>query len=155
MTKLVLALFFSCCFIHLKAQTDSLLQKEGIQIPEKYLDKVSSKTNSLEQKLDKKTQKALTQLKKQEAKIQLKLSKLDSTAAKNVFASSEYKYKELEQKLKNPSFKQYIPGLDTLSTSLKFLQQNSELLNQTKETKEKLDEAMVVSHSSPKQKINF
>ncbi len=142
MMKLVLGLFFSCCLIQLKAQTDSLLQKDRIQIPEKYLDKVSSKTNSIEQKLDKKTQKALTQLKKQETKIQNKLSKLDSTAAKNVFANSENKYKELEQKIKNPSFKQFIPGLDTLSTSLKFLDQNPQLLSQTKEAKEKLDEAL-------------
>jgi hypothetical protein len=142
MTKFVITLLLCFYFSLLQAQTITEKKEGSIQLPEKYLDKVSSQSNSLQQKLDKKTKKALAQLQKQEARMKKKLSKTDSSAAKNIFAKADEKYKELEQRLKNPPFKQYIPGLDTVSTSLKFLQQNPALLNQTKEVKEKLADAM-------------
>ena len=125
-----------------RAQDSATITNSNKQLPAKYLDKVSSQSNSVEQKLDKKSKKALAQLQKQEARMRKKLTKIDSAAATNIFANANEKYKELEQRLKNASFKQYIPGLDTLSTSLKFLQQNPGLLSQTEEIKEKLADAM-------------
>ena len=112
------------------------------QIPSKYLDQVSSKAASLENKLDKETEKVLLQLQKEEEKLKKKLSKIDSAAAKNIFADAEKKYKELKESLQNGSPGQYIPRLDSLSTSLNFLQQNPQLLSQAKEAKEKLSGAL-------------
>lgn len=130
-------------FIHANVfSQDSAQYKNSGPVSSRYIQSVSKKSSELEQKLDKKSRKALTQLQKQEAKMKKKLVRIDSVAAKNVFVNAEDKYKDLEQRLTDPSFKQYIPGLDTISTSLKFLQQNSELLNQTKEIKEKLADAM-------------
>ena len=49
---------------------------------------------------------------------------------------------ELQSKLKNPAaFRKYIPSLDTLATSVKFLQANPQLLRQAKDATRKLDEA--------------
>lgn len=121
------------------AQDTSSLQ---LQLPSKYLETISSKANSIEKKLDKKSQKASLQLQKQEAKMKSKLQKIDSLAANNVFAGTENKYKELEQKLQNPKLQQYIPRLDSLATSLKFLESNPELLKNVKEGKEKLQDAL-------------
>ncbi|HEY6505035.1 MAG TPA: hypothetical protein VIZ28_13750 [Chitinophagaceae bacterium] len=113
------------------------------QIPSSYLDKVSSKANQLEQKLDMQTDKAVQQIMKQEAKMKRKLAKIDSLKAKEVFGNAEQKYKDLQEKLQSKlAGKQYIPSLDTLSTSLKFLQQNPQLIAQTKEAQKKLKDAL-------------
>ncbi|HEY6504254.1 MAG TPA: hypothetical protein VIZ28_09795 [Chitinophagaceae bacterium] len=86
---------------------------------------------------------AVQQIMKHEAKMKRKLAKIDSSKAKEVFGNAEQKYKDLQQKLQSKlSGKQYIPSLDTLSTSLKFLQQNPQLLSQTKEAQEKLKDAI-------------
>ncbi|MBK9570510.1 MAG: hypothetical protein IPO53_11780 [Chitinophagaceae bacterium] len=111
---------FLHAFTGLNAQENTITPLQ--QLPSKYLDKVSSKAASLENKLDKKTMKALQQMAKQEAMMKRKLQKIDSIAANNVFADVDKKYKELEQRLQDNPLKQYIPRLDTLSTLLKFLQ---------------------------------
>jgi len=115
-----------------------------VAMPSNYLTKVSAKANQLEEKLDKKSEKALNEMLDAEKRIQSKLSKIDSSKAKQIFTDGEQKYKNLKEKLtsKTKVFGQYIPSLDTLSTSLKFLQQNQELLSKTKEVKEKLDKAL-------------
>ncbi|WP_315816576.1 hypothetical protein [Paraflavitalea speifideaquila] len=61
--------------------------------------------------------------------------KTDSTAAKQLFDGSAEKYAQLQQQLKNPtaivgrSGGQYMPYVDSLKTSLSFLQQTNGLLN--------------------------
>lgn len=52
------------------------------QISTGYIDAVAVKAKSLEEKLDKKSEKALNQLQKQEEKLRSKLEKIDSIAAK-------------------------------------------------------------------------
>ena len=93
--------------------------------------------------MDKKTEKALAQLRKQEEKIIKKLEKIDSTAAKQLKENATARYKELEEKLKNPGkLQQYIPQLDSLGTSLNFLTSNSQLIQQIKEVQDKLKDAI-------------
>jgi len=108
----------------------------------RYLDGIKGRAAALEGEADKKTEQALRQFQKQEAKLRSKLSKIDSAAAKNIFAGAENKYKELAQKLKDNKLRQYIPQIDSLSTSLKFLEANPQFISQAKEVKEKLKEAM-------------
>ena len=96
----------------------------------KYLDKVSSKASQLEQKLDKQSAKALQQMQKLEEKIKRKLAAQDSLKSADIFGNAEQQYKQLQQRLeKGVSLQQYIGPLDTLSTSLKFLQQNPQFLS--------------------------
>jgi hypothetical protein len=132
------------CTIQLLAQS-SALQKEVsvLQIPISYADKVSSKVDQLEQKLDGRTDKILLQMMKQEKKMKKKLAKIDSLKAKEVFGDIEQKYRSLKEQMANKlAGKQYIPSLDTLSTSLKFLQQNPQLISQVKEGEQKVKDAI-------------
>ncbi|MBI5370930.1 MAG: hypothetical protein HZA79_02760 [Sphingobacteriales bacterium] len=112
------------------------------QVSPKYLDAVCAGSSGLSKKLDKRANKALRLFKKQEAKLQSKLAKADSAAARAVFAGAEQKYKELEQKMKGGELKQYIPQVDSLATSLKFLQANPQFLKEAEVVREKLKEAM-------------
>jgi hypothetical protein len=121
---------------------EALDTSTSTKISEKYFDAVSKKANRLQQSLDEKSQKVLDKMQKQEAKLQKKLAKVDSLATHNIFSNSAEKYKQLKEKLENNGkFSQYIPKLDTLATSLKFLDQHPEFLDNVKEAKEKLASA--------------
>jgi len=131
------------CFIWLPVLSQEIPDSiETPKIPEKYFDAVSKKANTLQQNLDEKSQKVLDRMQKQEAKLQKKLAKIDSLATHNIFSNSAEKYNQLKEKLKNTGkLSQYIPKLDTLATSLKFLDQHPEFLDNVKDAKEKLADA--------------
>ncbi|MBS1653496.1 MAG: hypothetical protein JSU05_01525 [Bacteroidetes bacterium] len=99
-----------------------------------YYKAVSSRISSLNNKIDKTTDKAVQQLSKREKKIRRKLMKIDSVKAKQIFGDANHRYEQLKEKLQHPGkFTRYIPYLDTLSTSFKFLQQNTGAANTGKE----------------------
>ncbi len=87
------------------------------QLPSNYAQDISSKAKDLEQKLDKRSEKALQQLKRQEEKILKKLAKADPSKAKELAATVAERYKDLENKLNNKvtSLPQYISSLDTIT----------------------------------------
>ncbi len=115
----------------------------GLKDSERYADAVADKAKMLESKLDKKTAKALAQLKKQETSIIRKLQKTDSVAAKQLLDNVKANYKELEEKLKNPGkLQQYIPGLDSASTALRFIGQDNPLIQQAKQYQHKARDAL-------------
>lgn len=66
-----------------------------------------------------------------------KLQKIDSLKAAEIFGTAKGL---LNKKLTGA--KQYIPSLDTITTSLKFLQKNPQLLSNVKNAKERLGDAM-------------
>jgi hypothetical protein len=111
-------------------------------LPADYIEKVTAKAGAFEQKLDKKTDKVLDQMMKQEEKMKNKLAKIDSSKAQEVFGDVQQKYRDIKERLTKLPGKQYIPSLDTLSTSLKFLQQNPQLVSQVKDGEQKLKDAM-------------
>lgn len=139
MNRILILLILFSTVQNLSAQDSVQIAKP---ISPNYIDAVAAKAKDLEEKLEKKSEKALDQLQKQETKLRSKLEKIDSIAAKNVFSGAENKYKELAQKLKDSKLLQYIPQIDSLSTSLKFLEANPQFISQAKEVKEKLKEAM-------------
>ena len=129
----LLVIFLSLC---------ATAQDSSQVLPSEYLSRVSSRVNSVQEKLDRYSDKALFSLQKQEERMHKKLSKLDSSKAKQVFASAQSRYDALQRKLDNPgSASSYIPFLDTLKTSLKFLEQNKALLSSVKDAAGKLTEA--------------
>jgi hypothetical protein len=144
MARAFIALIMSFSVSLVQAQSTVERQQEATLVPEKYIDRVASQSQKLEQALDKKSQKALAQLQKQENKIKKKLSgKIGSLAADSVLANTAEKYKELEEKLMNGKLTgQYISHLDTLVTSLKFLEEHKEFISQAKEVQEKLKESL-------------
>lgn len=91
--------------------------------------------------MDKQAERTLAKFRKQEDKLIRKLSKVDSLAAKQMMTEAKARYKELEERMKGNSIKQYIPQVDSLATSLAFLKANPQFLKDAKELKDKLAEA--------------
>ncbi len=112
------------------------------RVSSKYINQLSSTADRMEKKLSANSEKALKNLKREEENIKRKLQKIDSSSAAALFANAEEKYKNLEQRIQYPSPQQYIPRLDSLSTSLKFLQTNPQWLPQDSNVKETLETAL-------------
>jgi hypothetical protein len=138
-SRFIFISFFLVMLCNLNAQ-DSISK---LQLPAKYLSNVSAKADQLEQKLDQKTDKVLLSMMKQEHKLKRKLSKIDSLKAEQLFGNVQERYAQLKQRLATkPSGKKYIPSLDSLSTSLKFLQQNPLAVSQIKNGEKKVKDAL-------------
>jgi len=128
-------------FFFYSSSQDSLSSIEPVS--NNYLESVSGQANKLEEKLGRKSQKALEQFQKQEERIKRKLFRIDSSKAASLFNNSSDQYKTLEEKLnKGLLSKDYNASLDTIVTSLKFLQQNPEWLSKAKDAKDKLKDAL-------------
>src|SRR5258706_4355153 len=84
-----------------QSKLDSLLSKIN---PEKFSAAIEKKVNKLEDKIIAKSEKTLSRLQKQEEKIYKKqLGTKDSLIAKARLAEIQTKYKEVEDRLKNPT----------------------------------------------------
>jgi hypothetical protein len=87
------------------------------QLPSGYLNQVSNQAQSIDQSLQKKTDQYLNKLSKLEAKLWRKLSHKDTAVS--------MPYQQWGAQMQQPiagAPATYVPGLDTLSTTLKFLQ---------------------------------
>jgi hypothetical protein len=98
----------------------------------KNIESITNKAESYNTKIDKQTAKYLNKIEKQEKKLKRKIAKLDSTAAKELFDKSQQNYTALKNKITNKAavvkankITQYIPGLDSITTSLQFLKENN------------------------------
>ncbi|MCC6289879.1 MAG: hypothetical protein IT249_18535 [Chitinophagaceae bacterium] len=92
------------------------------QVPLEFSKSIIKRTERLDEDLDKKSAKALRKYQKYQSRILKKLSRVDSIAARNFSIISDQKYRELQNKLAVPTqLKRYIPSLDTISSSLKYL----------------------------------
>jgi hypothetical protein len=127
-----------------KSGIDNLLD-----FPGSFFNKVDQNTTKLEERLTKQTEKYLQRLAKREKKLQRKLSKIDSAGAQQLFANSQEQYQQLTNKIKDKTGKlneamcgEYLPGMDSLKTSLSFLQQNNQLLGNAKEIQQKVQGSM-------------
>ncbi|HYH15467.1 MAG TPA: hypothetical protein VD794_09610 [Flavisolibacter sp.] len=106
-----------------------LAQDSTLQSPIKYIVAVEKRANDLTASIDKKTNQYLNKFKKGEVRLLKKLAKKDSTKAAQLLAQSRAKYQQLEKALKGENhLQEYIPSLDTLTTSLKFLSQHKAFL---------------------------
>ena len=122
---LCIALLFSQ-FSFSQSKIDSLLGKLD---PQNFAASVAGKAKKLEDKLVTKSMNVLDKLQRDEGKLYTKmLAGKDSLIAKSKLVEIKGKYDELKNNLKNPTIlskeKQYIPMLDSLNTTLKFLNAN-------------------------------
>ena len=135
--------------ITIGSKLDSILNKLD---PQKFAAAIGKKAEKLEDKLVAKSMKMLGKLQSQEEKIYRKLlSTKDSLQAKAALTDLKGKYKTLKDKLKSPvlssTARQYIPHLDSLTTALKFLDQNGnngkikDALSKTKSLQDKFQQA--------------
>ncbi len=123
---LLLWLLSSTVVSYTQLNTDSVLGKID---PQKWAASVERKVEKLQEKIISKSTRALENLQKQEEKIYGRmLNGKDSLIAKAALTDLQTKYQSLKDKISNPNVgntaRQYIPGLDTLNTTLKFLGQN-------------------------------
>jgi hypothetical protein len=121
-----------------------------LKLPEKYFTSVEKRSSQLGKKIDAKTEKTLKQFSKQEQKLYRKLYKIDSVAAKELFSQSQQKINMLTDKLKNSlavtssNVTQYIPHLDSLKTSLNFLNQLNRMLSGSEKLNAALQKANIL-----------
>ncbi|MDF2189977.1 hypothetical protein [Paraflavitalea sp. CAU 1676] len=117
------------------AQDNPTFADKILGLPAKFNDRIQKKADKLEEQLTRQTEKYLQRLARKEEKLRRKLMKTDSTAAKQLFDGSAEQYAKLSEKLKNPTAitgragGQYLPYVDSLKTSLSFLEKNKDLLN--------------------------
>ncbi len=128
----ILLLIMICAYAHAQDSLSTLDRIAGF--PTRFLDRINKKASRLEGDLVKNTEKYLQQLARREKKLQKQLAKKDSAAAARLFGDAQAKYQELQQSLQQPAtkvnrYKQYVPGLDSLKTSLNFLSANNTLLS--------------------------
>lgn len=130
--KLLIVGLIGFASLTVRAQApDSILNTLSPRVTEKYISSISEKSDKISSALDKQTKKYLNRLQKEEVRINRKLSKIDSIAAKNIFTDSKKKYEDIKKDLENKSANllkssgHYFPFLDSATTSLKFLETNS------------------------------
>jgi myosin heavy subunit len=117
------------------------------QLPQKYFSQIERKSRLLESRVNKRTGKALERLAREEQRMQAKLAKIDSLAAKNIFTKSIDSLGSLKSRLQEKAGKYtgllrgggYSGYLDTLQGSLKFLDQSKGLLDGAGGLKDKLN----------------
>jgi hypothetical protein len=132
------------------AQAQNRIDK-AISLPgaffSKFSKKVDQKIDKLDQQLTRQTERYLNKLAKQERRVQRKLSKIDSSAAKS-FGDINAQYAALTDQIKSPSVSstglsgQYLPNVDSLQTGLSFLNQNNQLLSSSKQLTGKLQHSL-------------
>lgn len=148
--SIVLCLAF-CLSVVAQGQTslDSILRKVD---PQKWAATIGQKAGSLKEKIISKSTKTLNRLQRQEEKLCRKMLKSkDSLAAKTALVDIKAKYGGMREKLNSPAILttggQYISKLDSLTTTLKFLDQNGaggkvkEALQKTKALQDKFKQA--------------
>lgn len=99
----------------------SVLDK-ALLFPDKLFGAIDKKTTQLSEGLDKHTQRYLSKIQRQEAKLKKKLWRKDSLLAKEIFADSKSRYDKVKEKgaALGRSSQVYSGRLDSLTTSLNF-----------------------------------
>jgi len=105
------------------------------QFPSRLLGRIQRKISNLNTQLSSQTQRYLRMMARQEGQMQQKLAGVDSAGAKQLFAGSAQQYAALSHRVQSDSGKAggysgvYPPYLDSLQGSMKYLQQNPQLLS--------------------------
>jgi hypothetical protein len=105
------------------------LSNAATKIDTKLITKLNNQYKKTDDRLTKQSTKWLSKLQKEETKLKLKLAKTDSAKAEQVFGDINSRYNKMKADLnkQDAKVKQYIPSLDSLATTAKFLQQNANL----------------------------
>jgi len=131
-------LFFSILFFFLSAhcQQNQAANEDPINLSQKILSALNKRTASLNYEMSAQTQQFIRRLKKMEEKLKQHLYKLDSNATRNLFLlNTNQQYSLIQNKINTDSTfddskfaGNYYARTDTLTNSLKFLQQYPQLL---------------------------
>jgi hypothetical protein len=102
---------------------DSTLFAKLHSLPDKLFSRINKKSQDLERKFDRQTEKYLARLEKQEKKMQRKLWRKDSAAAKALFGDVAHRYYDM-QRSTNTAPNVYSGHLDSMQTAVRFMQQS-------------------------------
>jgi hypothetical protein len=125
----ILPIAADCQSIDSSALNSNFPQK----LSEKYIRDMGSRSADYQEKMQAGTLKYLDKLKSQEQILQQQLGKINTNAANRIFTGSEQAYDKLQNDIQNNSENvlkscgKYVPGIDSAITSLKFLQQNGNI----------------------------
>jgi hypothetical protein len=130
-----LIVFLACTWTTQGQSMDSTTEKLA-GFPSRLFSRIQGKTASLDRQLTQQTEKYLQRMAQREQQLKKKLSSIDSSAAKNLFANSSDQYAALLHKFKTDTSAgkltaysgEYQAHTDSLRTSIAFLQQNPQLL---------------------------
>jgi hypothetical protein len=118
------------------AQSVDSVTNKVLSFPSRLLARLQKKTTDLNTQLTQQTESYLQKMARREARMQQKLSGIDSNAAKSLFNGSVQRYAALQQQLKTDTGHQgqtfagvYPAYLDSMQGSMGFLRQNPQLLN--------------------------
>jgi hypothetical protein len=116
------------------AQSPDVADK-AIDFPTRLLSKMQSRNLALDRQLTQQTSAYLQKLQRREERLRKKLYPVDSNAAKQLFAGSAGQYATLEQKIRTDTGSgkssldgAYLPYIDSVQSSLSFLQKNPQLV---------------------------
>lgn len=134
----LLVTFFSVCTFSLFAQEDSAVTKfdQLLNMPDKILAGIGKKYSDLKGNIEQQSLKMLRRMQEKEAKLRKKVEAVDSLKEKQLFTNDvANSYNKLKDKFESTKaitdkfpLKEYIPGMDSLQTSLTFLLKNSTLI---------------------------
>jgi hypothetical protein len=117
---------------HSHAQDQPDKAEDMVAFPTRFLSRIQSKTASLDHQLTRQTEKYLQRMAQRERRLYKKLYKVDSAAAKSLFAGADGQYAALSQKLANDTGSsgmhlngEYQANTDSLQGMLKFLAKSS------------------------------
>ncbi|TXJ29068.1 MAG: hypothetical protein E6Q24_05160 [Chitinophagaceae bacterium] len=140
----ILCLIFLFAFpILARAQDSSSVYNKLYNLPDKFFGSVNSKSGKFQQHLIRSTTKYLKKLSRQELKLQRKLAKKDSLAAKELFGDVNKRYDSLLNVLHSPGGKLrniYSSRVDSVQTALNFFNKNN-ILGQSPAMQSKLQSA--------------
>lgn len=123
---LTVIFFITAGTSHVNAQDTSSVVDKVIYFPNKFFKRVDDRSETINNRILKQSNKYLARMMKRELKMKRKLAKKDSAAAEQIFSDVEKRYQSFDQKIsKSPTTsgkysKRYIPELDSLQTSFKF-----------------------------------
>jgi hypothetical protein len=105
---------------------------DASQLSDKTIRGLQKKYSGMEGAVDRQSMKLLTGMEKQEADVQKQLLTKDSVAARKMLSNAQAGYEALKARLSAPidktianPLKEYIPGLDSMQTVLRYLSQGN------------------------------
>ncbi|MEX6690309.1 hypothetical protein QTN47_22555 [Danxiaibacter flavus] len=148
-----LSLIILLSFLSVCAQQNTTVTTDRVtEISNKTLKSIDKKYTRLTASVDNQVEKLLTRMQLKEERLRKKLQSKDSTKAASLFSNAGQIYQQLQSKLKAPldkaarnPLREYILGLDSLQTAMRFLEQGGnklplDKLNQVKQISNQLHE---------------
>src|SRR5258708_7107480 len=129
LSGIILLLYFMPLASFCEESTAVTTTDRIINLPSKFFSRIQGKTAEMDKQFTEQKERYLAKMAKREERLRKRLYKVDSTAARNLFANSSQQYAALAQKLKTDTGSrtqsisgEYQPYTDSLRGLLNFLQ---------------------------------